>query len=135
MFRLLFSAALWRWLQNAGKDVAEPPIEEDPIPESVEPPEPVAPVVPKEIVYPRVQRAAMGSLFEVYLAGTDRDTLVGAGEEALDEVERLERQLSHYRDDSDIARLNRHAAAQWVRLEPRLYHLLKRCYDLGMETE
>ena len=123
MFRLLFSAALWRWLQNAPKDSAEPPREESPVAESGAPPEPAVPPEPaasEEMVYPRVQRTAMGSLFEVYLAGTDRDTLVGAGEEALDEVERLERQLSHYRDDSDIARLNRHAGAQWVRLEPRL---------------
>src|SRR2546423_1816182 len=73
-----------------------------------------------ELVYPRVQRYAMGSLFEVYLAGADREALVAAGESALDEIERLDRQLSHYRNDSDIARLNANAGSQWVRLEPRL---------------
>src|SRR5439155_4746009 len=60
---------------------------------------------------------------------------IAAGESALDEVERLDRQLSHYRDDSDVARLNANATTQWVRLEPRLYQLLKRCYDLSVETE
>lgn len=88
-----------------------------------------------KIVYPRVQREAMGSLFEIYLAGTDRETLVGAGEQALDDIERLDRQLSHYRDDSDVARLNQHAVEHWVRLEPRMYHLLKRCAEISVETD
>jgi thiamine biosynthesis lipoprotein len=95
----------------------------------------VAPPKPLEYVYPTVQRRAMGSLFEVYLAGTDRETLVAAADEALNEVERLERQLSHYRDDSDIARLNKNAAKQWVRLEPKLYALLKHCAQITEETD
>jgi thiamine biosynthesis lipoprotein len=90
---------------------------------------------PPEVVYPKVQRAAMGSLFEVYLAGTDRELLLAAGEEALNEIERLEDQLSHYREASDITRINLNAAEQWVRLEPRLYDLLRRCAKLSEETD
>jgi thiamine biosynthesis lipoprotein len=142
MFHFLFGRALSRWLQNLAESA--PQTEKGPAPEvTFAPPAEAAGGVPSEsdsegeseIVYPRVRRAAMGSLFEVYLAGTDRDSLVGAAEEALDEVERLDRQLSHYREDSDISRLNAHAAAQWVRLEPRLYHLLKRCAQLSAETD
>src|SRR5262249_392028 len=125
MFQFLFGRALMRWLERLGEtppeEKTEPTSEvhlEAPTPQ---PPEPsqacgTRPSPPKtgegepEVVYPRAQRGAMGSLFEVYLAGTDRGALVGAAEEALDEVERLERQLSHYREDSDIARLNRYAA-------------------------
>jgi thiamine biosynthesis lipoprotein len=80
-------------------------------------------------------RAAMGSLFEIYLFGDDPERLEGAANEALDEIERLERQLSHYRDDSDIARLNAGAASGWVRVEPRLYELLERCAVLSRATE
>jgi len=141
MLRLLFGRALTRWLEKLGETESTPA---GPAPEvTLAPPAPVsardtAPpesAADSEIVYPRVQRPAMGSLFEVYLAGTDREALVGAAEEALNEVERLERQLSHYRDDSDVARLNRHAVEQWVRLEPRLYFLLRRCAELSAETE
>ncbi len=87
-----------------------------------------------KLVYSRVERPAMGSLFEIYLAGTDRDALIGAANEALDEVERLEAQLSHYRPDSDISRLNANAHANWVRLEPTLFNLLKRCANWSAET-
>src|SRR5437879_2690039 len=76
-------------------------------------------------------RAAMGSLFEVYAFGEDAERTEGAAGEALDEIERLDRQLSHYRDDSDIARLNAFAVSEWVRVEPSLYELLERCAALS----
>jgi FAD:protein FMN transferase len=78
--------------------------------------------------------AAMGSLFEIYVAGGEPARLEGAAHEALAEVQRLEAQLSHYRDDSDVARLNARAASEWVRLEPRLYALLERCAALTRAT-
>src|SRR5688500_1905967 len=59
---------------------------------------------PKDRAY--AARAAMGSLFEIYLYGDDPERLEGAAGEALAEIQRLDEQLSHYRDDSDIARLN-----------------------------
>ena len=89
-----------------------------------------APDPEPEWVFPRVQRTAMGSLWEIYLAGTDREQLTAAGEQALDEIDRLDRQLSHYKEDSDITRLASVSGKQWVRLEPKLYFLLKRCADL-----
>ena len=93
---------------------------------------------PKEIVeyfYPRLQRQAMGCQFEIFLAGIGRDQMIFAGEEALEEITRLDAQLSHYRDESDITRLNLHACEQWVRLEPQLYHLIKDCLRISSETE
>src|SRR5216683_3119176 len=80
-------------------------------------------------------RAAMGSLFEIFLHGEDPVRLEGAANEALDEIVRLDAQLSHYRDDSDIARLNAGAASGWVRVEPCLYALLERCAVLSRATE
>jgi len=129
-----------RWLDKIGEQPAQAPpatqIESGVEPELSDVGKDAEPESkPAEWIYPRVQRRAMGSLFEVYLAGTDREAMVAAGEEALEEVERLERQLSHYRDDSDIARMNIHAKEQWVRLEPRLYELLKHCHELSRETD
>lgn len=76
----------------------------------------------------------MGCLWEVYLVGEDRSHLEGAAREALDEVERLDRQLSHTRPESDICRLNANAYEHWVRLEPALYSILRRCAALHEET-
>jgi thiamine biosynthesis lipoprotein len=131
---MLLGRAAAKWLERMADSELE-----SPGPDTA----PVTPNAAKEsgdepespLAYPRVQRHAMGSLFEVYLAGTDRDGLVAAGESAMDEIERLDRQLSHYRDDSDIARLNANAGKQWVRLEPRLYRLIHRCCELSRETE
>jgi thiamine biosynthesis lipoprotein len=83
----------------------------------------------------RVARPAMGCLFEIYLHGDDPERLQGVAEEALAAVERLDRQLSHYRDDSDTARINALAGSEWVRVEPGLYRLLERCNFLSHVTQ
>lgn len=77
---------------------------------------------------------AMGCLFEAWLCGDDETWLAGVAEEALAEVARLEAQLSHYRDDSDVARLNALAAREWVRVEPELFRLLELCARISRET-
>jgi FAD:protein FMN transferase len=70
---------------------------------------------------------AMATRFELLLYGADEVRLRAAGEEALAEIERLDAQLSGYRADSEISWINRHAADQAVRVEPRLFHLLRHC--------
>ena len=53
---------------------------------------------------------------------------------ALDLVEALESQLTVYRDDSEVIRINRNAAAEPVPVEPRLYALLQLADHLHAET-
>jgi len=72
----------------------------------------------------REAREAMATRFEVVLPGTDRPRLLAAAEEALDEVERLEAQLSLYRERSEISGINANAARGAVRVEPQLMALL-----------
>jgi FAD:protein FMN transferase len=83
----------------------------------------------------RLGRVAMGSLFEVILRGEDRTQLEAAACEALDEVERLERQLSHYLPASDLCDLHRRAAHEAVRVEPDLFRLLQRAAALSQATD
>ncbi len=83
-------------------------------------------------------RHLMGTRFELVLpgwpGGMDEARRRAAGEEALDEIERLDRQLSMYRPDSDVAALNARAAGEWVAVEPRLYRLLERIRDISRAT-
>jgi thiamine biosynthesis lipoprotein len=79
--------------------------------------------------------AAMACLFEAWLCGDDEAWCAGVAEEALAEVARLEAQLSHYRDDSDVARLNALASREWVRVEPALFALLSLARRLSRETD
>jgi thiamine biosynthesis lipoprotein len=81
-----------------------------------------------------VARHAMATRFEIVLHGSDPTSLRAAGEEALDEIDRLEGQLSLYQPGSEIARLNREAARRPVRVTPALFQLLVRARDLSAET-
>ncbi|HEX4645646.1 MAG TPA: FAD:protein FMN transferase, partial [Verrucomicrobiae bacterium] len=81
-----------------------------------------------------VARNAMATRFEIALHGENPVALRAAGEEALDEIERLEAQLSLYRPTSEIARLNARATHEPVRVTPELFGLLKQARALSQET-
>lgn len=79
-------------------------------------------------------RHAMATRFELVLHGDNPVSLRAAGEEALDEIDRLEAQLSLYRPSSEIARLNARAAREVVRVTPPLFRLLEHARRLHQET-
>ena len=81
-----------------------------------------------------VARNAMATRFEIVLFGKDATSLRAAGEEALNEIERLEAQLSLYRPSSEIANINARAAREPVRVEPSLFRLLEHAKRLAQET-
>lgn len=75
-------------------------------------------------------RRAMNTRFELLLHGERETALRAAGEEALDEIERLEARLSLFRESSEVTRLNRHAADQPVQVSPPVFRLLERVREL-----
>jgi thiamine biosynthesis lipoprotein len=79
-------------------------------------------------------RHAMATRFELVLHGDSATSLRAAGEEALDEIDRLENQLSLYRPGSEIAQLNAHAAREPVRVTPTLFALLQHAQRLHAES-
>ncbi|PAW85129.1 MAG: hypothetical protein B9S33_10410 [Pedosphaera sp. Tous-C6FEB] len=79
-------------------------------------------------------RHAMATRFELVLHGGDAAALRAAGEEALDEIARLEDELSYFRATSQIYRLNQEAAQRPVRVTPWLFHLLQYARQLTAET-
>lgn len=80
-------------------------------------------------------RHAMATRFELVLHGDDSVALRAAGEEALDEVARIENQLSLYRPGSEIAQLNARAAHEPVQVSPELFALLQHAQRLHTETD
>ncbi len=79
-------------------------------------------------------RNAMATRFEIVAHGEDPVALRAAGEEALQEVERLENQLSLYRASTEIAHLNARAAFEPVRVSPPVFSLLQHAAQLTAET-
>ena len=76
----------------------------------------------------------MATRFEIVLLGENPASLRAAGEEALEEIERLEERLSLFRPSSEIAHLNARAALEPVRVTPGLFALLQRAQKLSTET-
>src|SRR5438105_1436515 len=79
-------------------------------------------------------RRAMATTFEV-IVPFDAPSASENAQGALDEIDRLETQLTVYRDTSEVSRLNAKAAQQPVRVEPNLFELLTLAQRIHQETE
>src|SRR4029434_8213013 len=77
----------------------------------------------------------MATRFEIVVHGDDEPSLRAAAEEALNEIQRIEAQLSLYRPDSEVAHLNARAARDWVRVSPEVFRLLEQAADLSSKTD
>lgn len=77
----------------------------------------------------------MHTRFELLLHGPDAVALRAAGEAALNEVERLEDQLSIFRPASEISGVNRLAADRPVRVSPPVFRLLQSAQELSRLSE
>src|SRR5690606_21045354 len=92
-----------------------------------------AEVFPPVVSLTRAGRPAMATLFEVVFRSQDR-SLMEHVHRALDRVQEIERQLSVFREDSDIARVNREGDSRPVEVSPEVFQLLRRSQRLSEET-
>ncbi|MGN6387046.1 MAG: FAD:protein FMN transferase, partial [Verrucomicrobiota bacterium] len=74
----------------------------------------------------KLARNAMATRFELILPGNDPISLRAAGEEALDEIGRIESLLSAYLPMSEISRINAEGSMNPVRVSPMVFDLLVR---------
>jgi thiamine biosynthesis lipoprotein len=91
------------------------------------------PAHPNAISFLRFSRRAMATNFEIFFPYSQS----GAAElatEALDLIDALEAQLSVYRSDSEVSRLNERAAQEAVVVEERLFALFQLARRISTET-
>lgn len=81
-----------------------------------------------------VNRTAMACRFEVTLPMKDQAG-VAVATDALNQIDRLEAQLSVFRDTSEVSRINRQAAKEAVHVEDSLFDLLTLCKKLHRDTD
>jgi thiamine biosynthesis lipoprotein len=82
----------------------------------------------------RVSRDAMATTWDILVPFGDPDA-VRSAEAALDEIDRLEKQLTVFQEQSEVSRLNRLAPSLPVPVEERLFNLLAYAARLSEETE
>jgi thiamine biosynthesis lipoprotein len=91
--------------------------------------------VDRSMLLVSVRRRVMACEFEVQLAAARNDESMEHVFAALDLVEALESQLTVYRDDGEVIRINRQAAAGPVQAEPRLFELFAQASALHHATQ
>ncbi len=72
-------------------------------------------------------RVSMACTYSIVAYGTDAQKLKQAVTEAFDEVDRIDRLMSHYKPDSPLSQINREAAQHSVKVEKELFWFLKEC--------
>jgi thiamine biosynthesis lipoprotein len=70
------------------------------------------------------QRYCMGTMFDIVVYYPSRPAAEEAIERALNEVARLDRVLSHFKADSELARLVRDGRRDFVSVDPSLYEVI-----------
>jgi len=83
--------------------------------------------------YARISRRAMACDFTLFFPAK-YPSIVEAGCAALDEIQRLERKLSVYREDSEVTYLNRHGLDGDVVVDDELFTLLGKAARITQET-
>lgn len=73
----------------------------------------------------------MNTRFELVLHGSNPVALRAAGEEALEEIRRLEARLSIFRPESELAHVNARAAREPVRVSAEVFSFLERARALS----
>jgi thiamine biosynthesis lipoprotein len=82
-----------------------------------------------------LRTTAMATDFDVILNPDGPEQQIAAASAALDEVQRLEAQLTVYRDDSELSALNRTAHERLVTVESKLYELLRHGGEIHRLTD
>lgn len=88
----------------------------------------------RQVAHLEVSRRAMACDFVVRYHAAAGTAVTDAMLAALDQIERLEAQLSIYREQSEVSQINRNAARGPVIVERRLGELLAACRDLTDRT-
>ena len=78
---------------------------------------------------------AMGTRFTVAAYGPNLGFVASVAESAFDEVRRADRMLSNYQPDSELSRINRHAAEGPWKISRPMADLLARCLDYSRRSE
>jgi thiamine biosynthesis lipoprotein len=80
-------------------------------------------------------RMSMACLYAIEAYGAEAPALPRSVDEAFDEVDRIDRLMSHYKVDSELSRINRDAASAPVTVEPELFDFIADAMRYNRDTD
>jgi thiamine biosynthesis lipoprotein len=97
---------------------------------AVSPPRPEPPLYHHEAT-----RLSMACVYAIDAYGPDAAALPRIADEAFDEVDRIDRLMSHYKAESPLSQLNREAARHPVAVEPELFDFIAEAMRYNRESD
>lgn len=82
----------------------------------------------------RFEHDAMGSSFGLTLCGEDEDYARQVAQACFEEVDRLEREMSRYVEQSDVSRINALSPGETVRVSPATFDCLALAREIHRDT-
>lgn len=95
---------------------------------------PCARNVSNELKRYEASHTAMGTEFTVVAYGQDVRLLAETVEEVFQEIDRIDKQMSNYKPESELSLINREAASRAVRVEPSLFALIQKSLQYSEDT-
>ncbi len=80
-------------------------------------------------------RISMACAYSIVAYGEDESKLATAVTAAFDEVDRIDRLMSHYKPESPLSQLNRKASLEAVKAEPELFDFIAECLRYSRESD
>lgn len=90
---------------------------------------------PRELIRYEDSRVSMACTYSIVVYGNNAQTLRQAVDTAFNEVDRIDRLMSHYKPDSPLSRLNREAAKAPVKTDPELFDFLAECLRYSRQSD
>lgn len=80
-------------------------------------------------------QVAMGTMIEIILMGGDEEGADQAALQAFQEIRRIQTLMSPWIDSSDVARINRSAGKEWVKVSPETMEVIKKAKEISELSE
>jgi FAD:protein FMN transferase len=80
-------------------------------------------------------RVSMACTYSITVYGREEREMKQIVNEALDEIDRIDRLMSHYKKDSPLSMINREASKGPVRVEPELFDFISECVKYSRESD
>ncbi len=83
----------------------------------------------------RIHRKLMGCAFELIISDPDKSHAASLLEEGVQEIARIEKLLSEFKNDSVVSEINRNAGIRSVKVVDEVFQLIERCVKLSDLTQ